>query len=556
MKRFRQKTRQGQQMLAALTLTSILSLSVAANAVEPSFGSVNSILKNRSEAVASPKQNDRQIPRAVVNAVRREIAREFRVPPGQLRVTSFSQESWPNSCLGLGRPREACAEIFIENGWRIVMSNGEQNWTYRTDGTGRLLRLEGQQTPPSGSLPDSVTNGVLRAASEQLNISTSQLRITQSERQDWPDGCLGLARDNERCTGAITPGWRVTVETKQQRLVYRTDRNGSFVRLDEQASNIGSGTLPQAASNAILQAASQRTGLRTSELRIVKSQQITTDGCLGLPRPREACTRIALQAWEVTVEAGQQRLVYRSDVNGSQVRLNEAASTISDRNLPKSVSDRVLQSASQETGLRTSNLRIVQADKQSWPDGCLGLYEPNVLCTMAIVPGWRVTVEAGDSRLVYRTNDSGSVVKLDKPGTYAGSGAVPIPRSELPPPLPSNTIFRAIASGGIAGQTTETRLQDDGQVVRLQVIRNGLMAPMQVSRISRQDVQKFQQLLERTEFSQFDQLSYPVSRGADYITVTLTGKAGTTRYVDIAADRLPLPLQEVVKAWNQIASGS
>lgn len=545
-------------MLAALTLTSILSLGAAASAVEPAVDVVEATLKSHDQIVAnSSKQSNRQIPRAVVNAVRREIARSFNVPPGQLRVTSFSQESWSDGCLGLGKPREACSDIFIEDGWRIIMSDGERSWSYRADGTGRTVRLESQETPQSGTLPDAVTNAVLRAASEQLNVSTSQLRITQSERQSWPDGCLGLARPNERCTGAITPGWRVTVETRQQRLVYRTDRTGSLVRFDEKASNTSNTTLPQAVSNAVLQAAAQRTGLRQSELRIVKSQLVTTDGCLSLPRPGEACTKIALQAWEVTVEAGQQRLVYRSTADGSQVRLNEAASTISDRNLPKSVADRVLQSAAQQTGLRTSDLRIVQADKQNWPDGCLGLYEPNVLCTMAVVPGWQVTVEAGDSRLVYRTNESGSVVKLDKPATYAGGGAVPIPRSELPPPLPSNTIFRAIASGGITGQTTETRLLEDGQVVRLQATSNGTITPVRVSRISRQEVQKFQQLLERTEFSEFDQLSYPAPRGsADFITVTLTGKAGTTQYVDMGVNRLPLPLQEVVQAWNQIAGGS
>jgi hypothetical protein len=58
---------------------------------------------------------------------------------------TFSQQSWPNTCLGLGKPGEACGEVFIENGWRVVMSNGRQNWIYRTDSTGRTVRLESQE---------------------------------------------------------------------------------------------------------------------------------------------------------------------------------------------------------------------------------------------------------------------------------------------------------------------------------------------------------------------------------------------------------------------------
>jgi hypothetical protein len=62
-------------------------------------------------------------------------------------------------------------------------------------------------------------------------------------------------------------------------------------------------------------------------------------------------------------------------------------------------------------------------------------------------------------------------------------------------------------------------------------------------------------LLDQEQFSQFNQLSYPVPNGAaDYITVTLTSRDGTTRYADIAQNQLPEPLKDVIQAWNQIAN--
>lgn len=654
MKHFRHSARQTQQVFAALALTSIVSLGSGVNLVnaaiakstEPVQGSVSEPLKLSSKDVASPKQlGNREIPVSVVNAVRREISSSYRIPPGQLKIVSYSSERWSDSCLGLGKPNESCAKVLIENGWRVVMSDSRQTWTYRTDGIGRIVRLETQGNSNSSNLPDSVADAVLRAASDQLGVPRSQLKIVKAQQQNWPDRCLGLPSPVELCASALTPGWQVVVESKQQRLVYHSDRTGSQIRLNKRESNINEANLPQSVADAVLRTASGRTGLRISELRIIKSKQITTDGCLSLPRPGEACTRIAQQAWEVTVDAGKQRLVYRSNQNGSQIRLNEAASSISDTNLPQSignavlrfaakdlgvsasqlritkaeqqtwgdsclglprptercmgtptpgwrvavesqqrvqvyrtdttgeriraeevagqpqagnlpasVSRAVLQDAATRTNLSTSGLRIVQSERRDWPDGCLGLPTPGQGCTMAVVSGWRVTVEAGRQTLVYRTNESGSLVKLEGGGFQGNSGAIQIPRSELPPPLAEGVVFRAIASGGITGGSYETVLMNDGRVIR-QFSNPIIKAPAQMHQISRQEVRQFQQLLEQQQFSQFNQLGYPAPRGAaDYITVTLSSQSSTTRYVDMGSDRLPQPLRAVIESWSQIAN--
>ncbi|NER52054.1 MAG: hypothetical protein F6J92_36510 [Symploca sp. SIO1A3] len=45
---------------------------------------------------------------------------------------------------------------------------------------------------PSNSLPTSVTNAVLEAASKLISLPISQLKIIEAEQQTWPDGCLGV----------------------------------------------------------------------------------------------------------------------------------------------------------------------------------------------------------------------------------------------------------------------------------------------------------------------------------------------------------------------------
>lgn len=73
----------------------------------------------------------------------------------------------------------------------------------------------------------------------------------------------------------------------------------------------------------------------------------------------------------------------------------------------------VLHHASQQSGLPASALRIVQARPQTWSDNCLGIADSRVSCTQMAVPGWEIAVMSGQQRWIYRTDTSGSVIKLE-----------------------------------------------------------------------------------------------------------------------------------------------
>lgn len=81
--------------------------------------------------------------------------------------------------------------------------------------------------------------------------------------------------------------------------------------------------------------------------------------------------------------------------------------------LSTAVGNSVLQHTSKQFGLPTSALRIVQAKAQTWSDSCLGLGDSGGSCTQMSVPGWRVTVASKQRRWIYRTDSSGSLIKLE-----------------------------------------------------------------------------------------------------------------------------------------------
>ncbi len=81
--------------------------------------------------------------------------------------------------------------------------------------------------------------------------------------------------------------------------------------------------------------------------------------------------------------------------------------------LPESIATEVLHFISQHRGKPAKDFQIVTAQSRTWPDSCLGLAEAGTFCAQILVPGWEVKVTDNSKTWTYRTNASGSVVRLD-----------------------------------------------------------------------------------------------------------------------------------------------
>lgn len=230
------------QLLSALFLTGVLSLSTSvalvqkATAVTQKNSSLNMTPKGELISDHGRGSDDRstssQLPARVAKAVIVDLSKQTGISVGQLQVTQYSRQTWSNGCLGLAKPGEICTQAVVE-GWRVVVSNGQRNWVYRSDRNGRVLRLEARNTANNlNNLPGNVANLVLRDAAKRLKVSSSQVKIVKAERRNWSDGCLGLGRPEYQCAAVVTPGWLVTVEGRQQRLVYRTGDVGGAIAFD------------------------------------------------------------------------------------------------------------------------------------------------------------------------------------------------------------------------------------------------------------------------------------------------------------------------------------
>lgn len=90
------------------------------------------------------------LPPKVANAVLSDLSKRYKLPMSKLKVIKYSRENWSNGCLGLPQPEELCTQVIVE-GWRVVVSDGSQKWVYRTDNSGRNVRLETPNTTAESS---------------------------------------------------------------------------------------------------------------------------------------------------------------------------------------------------------------------------------------------------------------------------------------------------------------------------------------------------------------------------------------------------------------------
>ncbi len=395
-------TNQGR-ILSTLILTGFLSVGNGLIISESSIAAPTDIsLEINREAVKENFKNNglknNGLPRRVARTVLRDLSRRENIAISQLKIVSYQEKSWTDSCLGLGGPAEICSQVVVP-GWEVKVGDGNRTWTYRTNKNGRLIRLADSKHITPEKVPSSVKNRVLKAASQHLRQPISRLSIVKTERKTWNDTCLELGGIAESCLRTSVPGWRLVVRTSKQTLVYHSNEDGSEVRLNERASdNRTDANLPQNIKYAVLKDAASWSKIPPQKLSIIKAQRKIWDNPCFLKFERYCnFAFIKTPGWIVTVKGGTQTWVYHTNDKGSMVlldrtpSLSKAAATAIKRDAVK----RSLKA--RQRYFSSANFRIIEAEKlKNWNGKRFRK------------PGWKATVSNGKQSWVYKVSENGS----------------------------------------------------------------------------------------------------------------------------------------------------
>jgi hypothetical protein len=75
------------------------------------------------------------------------------------------------------------------------------------------------------------------------------------------------------------------------------------------------------------------------------------------------------------------------------------------------VEDAVVARLAENLGIAPEEITVVSTEEVEWPDGCLGIQMEGLMCTQAIVPGFRVILDANGREVEYRTNEEGTQIQ-------------------------------------------------------------------------------------------------------------------------------------------------
>jgi hypothetical protein len=251
-----------------------------------------------------------------------------------------------------------------------------------------------KQNATSDRLPSQVADAVLRNASEVSGLPKKALNIVTFIRTQWASGCERPTFPRP-CDQVLVRGWEVVVGAGDNRWIYFTNEDGSQVKLSEKGTQA---TLPKSIIGKILVDASQWSGLSTQALRIIKVESQTWGNpCMfGF---RQICTREynPVAGWEVTVDSGTQKWLYRVDDKATSVLLDRTPS------LAPKAAEAIKKDAARFSA--SSNLRIIAVERRDdWNGVCEGVSR----CTRPIASGWQATVSNGRDSYVYRVKEDGS----------------------------------------------------------------------------------------------------------------------------------------------------
>ena len=81
--------------------------------------------------------------------------------------------------------------------------------------------------------------------------------------------------------------------------------------------------------------------------------------------------------------------------------------------LPADVALNIRNQVSAILGVPVESIQLESVEQTDWPNGCLGLPEPEEVCTEVITPGWLLAFSADDQEYRFRADQTGSVIRQE-----------------------------------------------------------------------------------------------------------------------------------------------
>jgi len=169
------------------------------------------------------------------------------------------------------------------------------------------------------------------------------------------------------------------------------------------------GTVPAAltpAQQMAIQALSKELGLPAEQIKLVTSEAVEwPDGCLGVRKIGVMCTESIVPGFRIVLAAQDKQYEVHTNQDGTVALL--AGAPQEGANTAQSL---VVKQLAKALGKAETDIKVVSSTPIEWPDACLGMAQPDVVCAQVITPGFIFVLAADALQYEYHTNADGSQV--------------------------------------------------------------------------------------------------------------------------------------------------
>lgn len=327
-----------------------------------------------------------------------------------------------------------------------------------------------------GNLPQAVQLAVADL-SQRTGVPAEQIAVVSLEEVTWPDTSLGNPQPGMFYAQVLTPGYRVVLDAADQRYEYHTDRGTQFSFVGAvTAAPAPDGLEPAPREHdevltrlemigAAKSDLARRLGIAVGAVYLASVEAETwPDASLGFPRPDALYQPQPTPGYRLifeTAEAGLSQ--YHTDLTGRVVAWD---ATVVGGGAPPpaqggagAVDDAVADLAGR-LAISPEDVTVLDVSEVRWPDGSLGLPEPGMVYTKAIVRGLRIVLGALDRAFEYHSAMSGGA-------RYAGVVYPDDPRISVlhlarVEPIDGNNFFdlRRVSPTGTSSETVVPLISD------------------------------------------------------------------------------------------------
>ncbi|BDA73463.1 hypothetical protein RIVM261_037290 [Rivularia sp. IAM M-261] len=230
--------------------------------------------------------------------------------------------------------------------------------------------------------------------------------------------------------------------------------------------------------------------------------------------------------------------------------------------LPQSTFRLIQNDIQKRFGVSPNTLKLHASTSETW-DGCMGIPKPNGPCTAIAISGFRVVVsnQAQNRFWVYHTSNDGERLAYNSTASLPRNAKISAPkiinRNKIIPTSGDSVIFQAAQTTGFSSEYYAWELTRDGLLTRRAIARKPGKQET-IRQLSKQELDKFTDVLTKNSFNHFHRLSYlnMSAIAADAGSYQFNYYGAVVEYTQDDLQKYPANLRRIISEWEKLLVAS